>query len=205
MQRFCDDPPFHIAPHFHGNGQVERSPGIPRREEKRAARGWRDRSEAKREDGKAESASYKTDYGLQHVRKAFPPLLSRKLSTALLNQFRSNRTKEGASQVSSPHNAESMKVFHFGDLRHHPKGDTMGSHALHIQCPWRLTTPQKSVTGSEDYWYSSDPELEDKGWKPGAIQPSLQEKRILFEPYGVHLCLGRTASLSGRRRSNGSG
>lgn len=82
-------------------------------------------------------------------------------------------------KLSAARNAGSMKVFHFGHLRPHPKGGTMGSYALHIQCPWRLTTPQKSVPGSSDYWYPADPDLEDKGWKPDAIEPSLQEKRIL--------------------------
>ena len=55
-------------------------------------------------------------------------------------------------------NAGDMKVLHFGEVRPHPKRGTMGEYALHIQCPWRLVTAERIVTGSTD----TEPSLQDR-------------------------------------------
>lgn len=49
--------------------------------------------------------------------------------------------------------AADMLVLHFGDVRPHSSGvGTVGAYALHVQCPWRLDGPTKTVTGSSDLW-----------------------------------------------------
>jgi hypothetical protein len=46
-----------------------------------------------------------------------------------------------------------MKNFQFGAIRPHPSGKgTVGSFALHIQCPWRIVTADRIITGSADYY-----------------------------------------------------
>ncbi|MCF1448492.1 hypothetical protein FS815_16855 [Agrobacterium vitis] len=56
--------------------------------------------------------------------------------------------------LSIARNAADMKVFHFGSIRpHHStrgRPGTTGSHALHIQCSWRIVTENRIVTGSSD-------------------------------------------------------
>jgi hypothetical protein len=54
-------------------------------------------------------------------------------------------------QLSIAHDAASMKVFHFGDIRLHTSGKgTVGAYALHIQCPWRIVSYEGVVTGASD-------------------------------------------------------
>ena len=56
----------------------------------------------------------------------------------------------------------------------------MGAYALHVNCPWRLVTPEKIITGSSDYWQPSDWHKNSVSWeKEGRPTPHLQEKRIL--------------------------
>jgi hypothetical protein len=48
--------------------------------------------------------------------------------------------------------AGNMKSFQFGKTRPHPSGKgTVGDFALHVQCPWRLVTNDRILTGSADY------------------------------------------------------
>lgn len=54
-------------------------------------------------------------------------------------------------QLSIARNAADMKVFHFGQIVPHPSGrGTVGSYALHIQCPWRLVAEETVFTGASD-------------------------------------------------------
>jgi hypothetical protein len=88
-------------------------------------------------------------------------------------------------KLSIARNAGTMKVFHFGEPRAHPNGGTMGLFALHIQCPWRIVSNNRIITGSADYWYPGDPNIPLRNWKAGGAEPSLQEKRLLelFQGY----------------------
>ncbi|MGA3235032.1 MAG: hypothetical protein ABSG03_01915 [Bryobacteraceae bacterium] len=79
-----------------------------------------------------------------------------------------------------------ITVFHFGEVRPAPGGGTVGQFALHIQCPWRVVTPDRIVTGSPDYWYPADESLDWDEWekdrttrRSSSAPPSLQEKRLL--------------------------
>ena len=79
-----------------------------------------------------------------------------------------------------------MTVFHFGDVRPAPGGGKVGQFALHIQCPWRVVTPDRIVTGSADYWRPADENLNWGEWekdrttrRSSSAPPSLQEKRLL--------------------------
>jgi hypothetical protein len=50
-----------------------------------------------------------------------------------------------------------MKAFHFGAIRPHRSGEgTTGSHALHIQCPWRIVNETAVVTGTSDRFTEPD-------------------------------------------------
>src|SRR6266851_8527886 len=71
-----------------------------------------------------------------------------------------------------------MTVFHFGDVRP-VKGGTVGQFALHIQCPWRLVTLDRIITGSPDHWQPSDESLDWTAWNKDRSTPSLQEKRLM--------------------------
>jgi hypothetical protein len=54
-------------------------------------------------------------------------------------------------RLSLVRNAAGMRVFHFGEVRPHQRGKgTVGEYALHIQCPWRLVSPDGVITGSSD-------------------------------------------------------
>jgi|UPI00056D94F2 hypothetical protein len=47
--------------------------------------------------------------------------------------------------------AADMKIFHFGTIVPHPLGKgTVGSHALHVQCPWRIVSENAVITGRSD-------------------------------------------------------
>jgi hypothetical protein len=74
--------------------------------------------------------------------------------------------------------AGNMKNFQFGEIRPHPSGKgTVGSFALHIQCPWRILSDDRVVTGSTDYYEpavgAEEPNLEDHSCG------NLQRERLL--------------------------
>jgi hypothetical protein len=52
-------------------------------------------------------------------------------------------------QLTIARRAGSLRNFQFGPIRR-IDGGTVGSFALHLQCPWRLEGPQGIVTGSSD-------------------------------------------------------
>jgi len=93
------------------------------------------------------------------IREAFAPLVGLKLSIA--------------------RDAGSMKVFHFGDLRPHPHGGTMGEFALHVQCPWRLTTVERIITGSGDFSIPLCGENAEGQSSEGEAAVSVQDARLL--------------------------
>jgi hypothetical protein len=58
--------------------------------------------------------------------------------------------------LSIVRNAADMKVFHFGKIVPHPSGrGTIGSYALHVQCPWRFVDNNMVVTGTSDRFIES--------------------------------------------------
>lgn len=77
-----------------------------------------------------------------------------------------------------------MLVAHFGPIRPHRSGEgTIGSWALHVQCPWRFEGPMGTITGSSDLWAYAKGEPRPDGWsyEDGG---SLQDKKLseLFGP-----------------------
>jgi hypothetical protein len=71
-----------------------------------------------------------------------------------------------------------MTIFHFGEVRPLNSG-TVGQFALHIQCSWRIVTRHRIVTGSADYGYPADENLNWTAWEKDRSTPSLQEKHLL--------------------------
>jgi hypothetical protein len=99
---------------------------------------------------------------VDEIRKAFSPVIGLKLSIA--------------------RNAGNMKVFHFGEVRPHPRGGTMGSFAFHVQCPWRIVGEESILTGSQDYYEPAD---SDARSEESQSMANLQEKHLLelFQGY----------------------
>jgi len=60
--------------------------------------------------------------------------------------------------------AADMLVLHFGDIRAHPSGGTVGDWALHVQCPWRFDGPVGMVTGRDDLWVYAGPGERPENW-----------------------------------------
>jgi hypothetical protein len=53
--------------------------------------------------------------------------------------------------LSIAREAADMRVFHFGAIAPKTSGPgTVGSHALHIQCSWRIVGPNGAITGYSD-------------------------------------------------------
>jgi hypothetical protein len=98
------------------------------------------------------------------IREAFTPLIGLKLSMA--------RDTGG------------MKVFHFGDRRPHPMGGTAGEFALHVECPWRLVTREKIVTGSGDFSVAADDDSEGRSGADDTFV-STRDSRLL-EVFGKY-------------------
>lgn len=75
--------------------------------------------------------------------------------------------------LSIARNAANMKVFHFGPIRPHRSGrGTVGSYALHLQCPWRIVTDTGIVTGSADLYMEPEAggELDEQDFQSGTLQ-----------------------------------
>ena len=52
-------------------------------------------------------------------------------------------------KLSASYRAADMRMFHFGTMRVVGNG-AVGEYALHVQCPWRLDSPSKVITGRHD-------------------------------------------------------
>jgi len=89
-------------------------------------------------------------------------------------------------QLSIARNAGCMKVFHFGELRPHPKGGTTGAFALHVQCPWRIISREAIVTGSDDYWQPA-PTVNKEDWTAGGSDRAC--RRSAFSTYSSAMTL----------------
>lgn len=75
--------------------------------------------------------------------------------------------------LSIARNAADMKVFHFGKVVPHPSGrGTVGSYALHVQCPWRFVDEKTIVTGTSDRFVgpTEGTEANDGDPKSGNLQ-----------------------------------
>jgi len=102
-------------------------------------------------------------------------------------------------KLSISRNAADMKVLHFGEIKPHPDSGTMGDFALHIQCPWRIVTSDRVITGSHDYHEPADPKEDWDAWEPSRPRNRLQDKRLLelFPQYdpGTKSLVNATALL----------
>lgn len=82
--------------------------------------------------------------------------------------------------LSAAYSQAAMKSFHFGPLRPHPtpgaKG-IVGAYALHVQCPWRIVTRDRIVTGKMDLFEPVVPR-NDFDWQKTIREPegNLQHK-----------------------------
>ena len=52
-------------------------------------------------------------------------------------------------RLSASYRAADMRIFHFGTMRKVAKG-SVGEYALHVQCPWRIQTNDRIITGRHD-------------------------------------------------------
>jgi len=86
-------------------------------------------------------------------------------------------------RLSIVRRAADMLVLHFGEIRPHPSGEgTIGSHALHVQCPWRLDGPNGTVTGCDDLWDYAGPGESPPNWSyEDGLSLQDQRLRALFE------------------------
>jgi hypothetical protein len=68
-------------------------------------------------------------------------------------------------RLSIVRRAADMLVLHFGVIRpHHSGTGTVGDHALHVQCPWRLQGPLGTITGRDDLWVYAGPGERPDNW-----------------------------------------
>ncbi len=88
-------------------------------------------------------------------------------------------------RLSIVRRAADMLMLHFGDVRPHPSGSgTVGAYALHVQCPWRLDGPDRTITGRDDLWTYAGPGERPPNWSY-ADGFSLQD-RMLNELIGSY-------------------
>ncbi len=64
--------------------------------------------------------------------------------------------------LSASYRAVDMRVFDFGTIRAVDKGQ-VGEFALHVQCPWRIETVNRIVTGRDDLFRPAE-ETENFDW-----------------------------------------
>jgi hypothetical protein len=89
--------------------------------------------------------------------------------------------------------AADLQMFSFGDLvsKKTKKGETMvGSIALHVQCPWRLTKSNKILTGSADIYIPANGSYElpaDFDWDVAGANRCDFVLSSLLRHEGVHV------------------
>lgn len=89
-----------------------------------------------------------------------------------------------------------MAGFHFGDVRRHPRGGTVGAFAFHVDCPWRLDNGESTVTGNYDRWDYPEVGNPPEGWNPDS-GPTLRDKK-LSELLGMRAQDGSWFNQTGR-------
>jgi len=90
-------------------------------------------------------------------------------------------------RVTSAGFAASMRTFTLSPTETRAAKSPTGEWALHIDCPWRIESAARIVTGSSDWSQLADPNLLPQGdWEP-SLGGSLQDARLreLFEDQGV--------------------
>jgi hypothetical protein len=65
--------------------------------------------------------------------------------------------------LSASYRAADMRILHFGQMRKAGKG-AVGEYALHVQCPWRIETSDRIITGRSDLFKPAE-KTEDFDWK----------------------------------------
>ena len=76
-------------------------------------------------------------------------------------------------QLSIVRDALDMKMFHFGDIYLSPSGKgSVGTYALHVQCPWRIVSEGMILTGSFDRYEppQENRELDEENNRSGTLQ-----------------------------------
>ncbi len=68
-------------------------------------------------------------------------------------------------RLSIVRRAADMLGLHFGPIRPHPSGEgTVADYALHIQCPWRIDSPNGAFTGRDVLWEYAGPGERPSNW-----------------------------------------
>jgi molybdopterin converting factor small subunit len=62
---------------------------------------------------------------------------------------------------------------HFGDAQPHARGGTVGTYALHVDCPWRIDGSDGTVVGNYDRWDHSAPQI-----SPNEAGLSLRDQKL---------------------------
>lgn len=79
--------------------------------------------------------------------------------------------------LTAARRAADMRTFQFGKLRPVDRG-SIGDFALHVQCPWRIESPDGIITGRLDLWEpvkADDPFNENWDYEKS---PNLQDARL---------------------------
>ncbi len=91
-----------------------------------------------------------------------------------------------------------MRGFHFGQIKPHSSGEgDCGSFVLHLQCSWRLESPQEIITGHRDLW---EPETEE-GWnedwdyEDGNLQDRKLTELLGSYDFNTRSCVNSTEKL----------
>lgn len=78
--------------------------------------------------------------------------------------------------LSIVRNAGSMINLQFGEPARY-EGRLAGQYALHVQCPWRLTSETSLITGTHDFYHPADDNLDDE-WQAGSPFGHLQDQLL---------------------------
>jgi hypothetical protein len=66
-------------------------------------------------------------------------------------------------KLSASYRAADMRMFHFGETHAFDRGH-VGEYALHVQCPWRIETTDRIITGRHDLFRPAE-ETENFDWE----------------------------------------
>ncbi|MHC4856134.1 MAG: hypothetical protein ACYS72_06990 [Planctomycetota bacterium] len=84
-------------------------------------------------------------------------------------------------QLSYFRRAADMANFGFGQIRPVKKG-SVAEYALHVQCPWRIESPEGIVTGRHDLWEPSEfiegENLDDWSYEKGDLLDVLMNELL---------------------------
>ncbi|MBN1588017.1 MAG: hypothetical protein JW888_00715 [Pirellulales bacterium] len=81
-------------------------------------------------------------------------------------------------KLSGTGRACDMRMFDFGELRPYEKGEC-GQYALHVQCPWRIETADRILTGRHDLFHPAEEtdEFDADAWD-WTENETLQDRKV---------------------------